>query len=139
MTRHGRRPERRPELGPRCQGRGNAAPRADPAGGGAPPWRGRRRRIGAARRGRRGEAAAATGPLLGAGLPAGGTPSHGTGKDRCSGRWSRVAPGRRIVPRTGRTAAGSQGQVDEFPSGLQAIDGLLQAEERAGDEGERYL
>ena len=59
MTRHGRRPERRPELGPRCRGRGNAAPRADPAGGGAPPWRGRRRRTGAARRGRRGEAAAA--------------------------------------------------------------------------------
>jgi len=59
MTRHGRRPERRPELGPRCQGRGNAAQRADPAGGGAPPWRGRRRRTGAARRGRRGEAAAA--------------------------------------------------------------------------------
>ena len=75
MTRHGRRPERRPELGPCCRGRGNAAPRADSAGGGVPPRhgpprrgrtrrtgaarRGRRRRTGAARRGRRGEAAAA--------------------------------------------------------------------------------
>ena len=49
MTRHGRRPERRPELGPRCRGRGNAAPRADPAGGGAPLRHGPPPRASAAR------------------------------------------------------------------------------------------
>ena len=46
--------------------------------------------------------------------------------------WSvcrRVATDRRISPRTDRTAAGSHGQVDEFPSGLQAIDSLLKNEQ----------